>query len=234
MTITMSNLCIIPARGGSKRIPRKNIKDFLGKPIIAYSIETAIASKLFDEVIVSTDDAEIVEVAIKYGAKVPFLRSKENANDFATTISVLKEVENEYINRFNKTSDFICCIYPTAPLINVDDIVNGFNLLEYNNYSSVFPIVSYGYPIWRGLRFGADGKVKMLWEKYLNARSQDLESVYHDAGQWYWYNPTKITDTLFTENSSSITLSEDNVQDIDNLTDWKLAEMKYELIQNSK
>lgn len=229
----MSNLCIIPARGGSKRIPRKNIKDFLGKPIIAYSIHTALQSRLFDEVMVSTDDEEIAEIAIEYGAKVPFTRSNNNSNDFATTVDVLKEVEQEYI-KLNKEFDFICCIYPTAPLTRTEDLINGYEQIVKMKYFSVFPVVSYGYPVWRGIRFDKAGKTQLVWEEYKNARSQDLEPVYHDAGQWYWYNPNKILDTLFTENSSSIILSEENVQDIDCLTDWKLAEMKYELLQNSK
>ncbi len=231
---SINNLAIIPARGGSKRIPRKNIKNFLGKPIIAYSIEAALESGLFEEVMVSTDDEEIAEIAIKYGAKVPFFRSKENSNDFASTISVLKEVENEYIKIFNRKFDFICCIYPTAPLIKVEDLKKGYNLLTNNNFSTVFPIVSFGYPVWRGLRIENNGKIKMVWDEYLNSRSQDLESIYHDAGQWYWYNPIVIKDALFTENSSSIILSEESVQDIDSITDWKLAEIKYELLQNSK
>lgn len=229
----MSNLCIIPARGGSKRIPRKNIKNFLGKPIIAYSIQTAMQSGLFDEVMVSTDDQEIAEIAIKYGAKVPFYRTADSANDFATTVDVLKEVKNEY-KKQNKEFDFICCIYPTAPLIRTEDLKNGYELIINKGYSSVFPVVSYGYPVWRGVRIDNIGKTQLVWGEYKNARSQDLEPIYHDAGQWYWYNPDKITDTLFTENSSSIILAEENVQDIDTLTDWKLAEMKYELLQNTK
>ncbi|MHB9140345.1 MAG: pseudaminic acid cytidylyltransferase [Paludibacter sp.] len=229
----MTNLCIIPARGGSKRIPRKNIKDFLGKPIIAYSIEAALASGLFSKVMVSTDDDEIAAVAMKYGAVVPFLRSEQNANDFATTVDVLKEVENEYKKR-NKDFDFICCIYPTAPLIQAEDLKKGYELLIQNDYNSVYSVVSFGYPVWRGLRFDTNKKIQMVWEEYKNARSQDLEPVYHDAGQWYWYNPEKVTNTLLTDHSSAFILSEDKVQDIDTLTDWKLAEMKYELLQNSK
>jgi pseudaminic acid cytidylyltransferase len=225
----MTNLAIIPARGGSKRIPRKNIKDFLGKPIIAYSIEAALTSGLFDEVMVSTDDEEIAEVARKYGAKVPFLRSKANADDFSTTIDVLKEVELTYKQKINKTFDFICCIYPTAPLISSKQLNQGFELIKKEKVEVVFPIVLFSYPIWRGVEI-IEGKTQMVWPEYINSRSQDLKKVYHDAGQWYWYNPTKIRQTLFTENTSSIILNEQEVQDIDTLIDWNLAEMKYKLL----
>lgn len=226
----MKNLAIIPARGGSKRIPRKNIKEFFGKPIIAYSIETAINSGLFDEVMVSTDDEEIAQIAKQYGASIPFMRSKQTANDTATTVEVLKEVELEY-KKNNKIYDNICCIYATAPLIRKEQLIEGFQLLISKQLTSVFPVVAYSYPIWRGLR-SIQGKFEMVWEEYSQMRSQDLDVVYHDAGQWYWYDPQKIGNTLFTKNTSGIVLSEENVQDIDTVIDWKLAEMKYELLQN--
>jgi N-acylneuraminate cytidylyltransferase len=230
----MANLCIIPARGGSKRIPKKNIKDFLGKPIIAYSIKAALNSGLFDEVMVSTDDKEIAEIAIKYGVKVPFFRSEKASNDIATTFEVIHEVVLEYKNQFNKEFDLVCCIYPTAPLIQVQQLKNGLDLLLAKNFDSVFPMVAFGYPIWRGLEITDEGKTKMVWPKYQNSRSQDLKKVYHDAGQWYWINIKKMGETAFTHNSSSIILSEVEVQDIDNQTDWKLAEMKYKLLSNLK
>ena len=230
----MKTLAIIPARGGSKRIPRKNIKDFLGKPIISYSIEAAFKSQLFDEVMVSTDDDEIAAVAMQYGAKVPFMRSNETANDFATTVDVLNEVISEYKKRFNINFEYACCIYATAPLIQPNHLRKGFNLLIDNNYSSVYPIVLFEYPIWRGLRVNKSGRTEMLWNEFVNSRSQDLEPIYHDAGQWYWFKTIEIRDSLFTGNSASIILNELDVQDIDNLTDWKLAELKYELqLQNS-
>lgn len=230
----MKNLAIIPARGGSKRIPRKNVKDFLGKPIIAYSIEAALKSGLFEEVMVSTDDDKIAGIAKEYGASVPFMRSKETADDFATTMDVLNEVINTYKKEFNKEFDYVCCIYATAPLIQIEQLKKGFNLLLNEKLSSVYPIVPYGYPVWRGVKINDFGHPEMVWKEFINSRSQDLETVYHDAGQWYWYNPKKIADTLFTNDSSAIILSEDKVQDIDTMTDWKLAEIKYELIQNSK
>lgn len=224
----MRNLAIIPARGGSKRIPRKNIQNFLGKPIIAYSIEAALQSGLFDEVMVSTDDKEIAEIAIQYGAKVPFFRSAKTADDFATTLDVLKEVELCYTNELNITFDFICCIYPTSPLLRVEKIKEGFHLLKDKNLDVVYPIVAFSYPILRAVEI-VDGVTQMVWNQYMNSRSQDLKTYYHDAGQWYWYNPSKIVDSLFTNKTASIILGEDEIQDIDTLTDWKLAEMKYKL-----
>jgi N-acylneuraminate cytidylyltransferase len=230
----MNNLCVIPARGGSKRIPRKNIKDFLGKPIISYSIEVAFSSGLFQEVMVSTDDEEIANISEKFGAKIPFLRSTKSADDFATTMDVLKEVVYDYNEKFNKVFDYICCIYPTAPLVQTIDLIKGLNLLIEKDFDTVFPVVAFGYPVWRGFRFGNEGKTQMVWEEYKNARSQDLEKVFHDAGQWYWYNPLKVGDSLFTDNSTAIVLDEDRVQDIDTEIDWKLAEIKYELLQSTK
>lgn len=225
----MANLAIIPARGGSKRIPRKNMKDFLGKPIIAYSIETALESNLFDEVMVSTDDTEIAVIAKRFGAKVPFLRSRENADDQAGTMAVLKEVEDQYRRDFGMTFERICCIYPTAPLIQQQHLSEGHELMVRDNLSSVFPAVAFSYPVWRGIEI-VDGRSRFIWPEHLNDRSQDLKTVYHDAGQWYWYNPLKVSASMFTDNTSSIVLTDDLVQDIDNMTDWKLAEMKYKLI----
>lgn len=230
----MKNLAIIPARGGSKRIPRKNIKDFLGKPILAYSIEAALKSGLFEEVMVSSDDEEIAEVAKKYGASVPFMRSKKTADDFATTMDVLKEVVVTYKEKLNREFDYICCIYATAPLISVEQLKKGLDLLHNKKLSSVYPIVPFGYPVWRGVKINEFGHTEMVWKEFIHSRSQDLEKVYHDAGQWYWYNPSEITDSIITDNTSSIILSEEEVQDIDTDVDWKLAEMKYELLQSIK
>jgi N-acylneuraminate cytidylyltransferase len=223
----MANLAIIPARGGSKRIPRKNIKDFFGKPIIAYSIEAALKSELFDEVMVSTDDMEIAEIAIKYGAKVPFMRTKKNSDDFSTTMDVIKEVLDLYIIKFNKNFEYGCCIYPTAPLIKIEHLIKGYNKLSSSDFTSVFSAVEFSYPIWRGLSVGEDGIAKMIWPKYLNDRSQDLEKVYHDAGQWYWFKSKELADSFFFGKSAIVKLDETEVQDIDNLTDWQIAEFKY-------
>jgi pseudaminic acid cytidylyltransferase len=225
----MNNLAIIPARGGSQRIPKKNIKDFLGKPIIAYSIEVALKSGLFEEVMVSTDDEEIAEVAINFAARVPFLRSPENASDFASTSEVINEVLNRYKTDLKREFKYVCCIYPTAPLIESQDLIDGFNLLLEKKYQALLPIVSFSCPIWRGLERNETGLTRMIWPENISARSQDLRKVYHDAGQWYWLDPLIIKEGIFTSNTGSIVLDEINVQDIDNLGDWKMAELKYKL-----
>ncbi|MFH0969681.1 MAG: pseudaminic acid cytidylyltransferase [Patescibacteria group bacterium] len=227
-------LAIIPARGGSKRIPRKNIKDFLGKPIIAYSIETALKSGLFDEVMVSTDDQEIAEVAKKYGAKVPFLRSEKNSDDHSSTADVIEEVLNEYQKK-SKNFDVFCCIYPTAPFINEDTLKKCYELMEKGKYDSVFPIVKFSYPIQRGLKM-TGSKVEMIWPENYNKRSQDIESAYHDSGQFYWLRTDKFLQEkkVYLDNSGAIVLDNLMVQDIDNLEDWKMAEFKYQFIDQNK
>jgi pseudaminic acid cytidylyltransferase len=228
---TMANLAIIPARGGSKRIPRKNIKFFLGKPIIAYSIEVAIKSGLFDEIMVSTDDNEIAKVGMTYGAKIPFYRSALNSNDFATTMDVIDEVLNEYSSR-DKYFENVCCIYPTAPLINVDDLLNGYEILTKNKeIDVVYPITNFSYPILRSLIIEEHGNVKMKWPEYQKTRSQDLQPAYHDCGQWYWYSMESLNKRDFSI-IKPIILDGFRVQDIDNEEDWKLAEMKYKFNNN--
>ena len=222
------SLCIIPARGGSKRIPRKNIREFLGKPIIAYSIEIAVKSGLFDEVMVSTDDEEIREVSIGCGASVPYLRSEKNSDDYATTMDVINEVVTRYRD-IGQTFDYVCCIYPTAPFVKIEHLKEGQDLLLSSNCKSVFPIVEFSYPIWRGLSLHSDNRSSMVWPEHLTSRSQDLDKVYHDAGQWYWLNIHKIDSSLFSDDSRSVVLDPLNVQDIDNETDWLLAEMKFNL-----
>lgn len=222
-----SNLAIIPARGGSKRIPRKNIKDFLGKPIISYSIKCALDSKLFDQVIVSTDDYEIADVALKFGANIPFMRSKENSNDFSTTLDVIQEVRLEYLNRGLEFEN-ICCIYPTAPLIKLVDLVNGYKLLLENCNDIVFPITLFSYPILRSLIIDQNGNIKMKWPEHEKARSQDLDCFYHDCGQWYWYSNSALIENRFKK-VQPIILENSLVQDIDNEDDWKLAELKYKI-----
>ena len=227
----MSNLCIIPARGGSKRIPRKNIKPFLGKPIIAYSIEAALNSKLFDEVMVSTDDFEIATIAKKYGASVPFMRSNKTATDFATTFDVIYEVLQEY-EQLDKKFDFSCCIYPCAPFVTGEKLVDSFQILQKNSFDSVFPIIPFGFPIQRALK-QEENKVSFFYPKFSLSRSQDLEKSFHDAGQFYWLNTSICIKKkqILTNNSGSIVLSELEGQDIDNEIDWKLAELKYEILQ---
>jgi pseudaminic acid cytidylyltransferase len=228
----MKNLAIIPARGGSKRIPRKNIRDFMKKPIIAYSIEMALKTGLFDEVMVSTEDEEIATVAKQYGATVPFIRSMENADDFATTAVVIDEVLNKY-KVVGKNYDYACCLYPTTPLLNVESIEEGFRILLEENFDTVFPVVKYSDPIWRSLKL-EDGRVGMNWPEHLNSRSQDLQAAYHDAGCFYWIHVERFQKqkVLFTQNSGVLTLTDLEVQDINCETDWKLAELKYKLINN--
>ncbi len=228
MSTTTNNLCIIPARGGSKRIPRKNIKDFLGKPIIAYSIDAALKCGLFREVMVSTDDSEIAEVALHLGASVPFLRSPESANDFATTLDVLKEVVMEYERR-KVYFDNICCIYATAPFVNDQILKSSFRTFIEEQYESLFPILKYSFPIQRSLSL-REKRVSFNWPEHVNTRSQDLDDIYHDAGQFYWLKKSVLSnEAIVTSNSGGYLISELQAQDIDNETDWKLAEMKYRL-----
>ena len=223
----MKNLAIIPARGGSKRIPYKNIKDFHGKPIIAYSIEAALKSGLFDEVMVSTDDEQIAAIAKQYGAAVPFMRSAETANDFATTRDVLNEVADEYHKRGHEF-DAICCIYATAPLIAAEDIVEAYKTLSNSDFACVYPVVEFSYPIWRCLDVREDGSMKRHWPEYEYSRSQDLPKEYHESGTFYWH---RIADGKIADGKlGAIIMSEERVQDIDTETDWKLAELKFQLL----
>ena len=231
----MSNLLIIPARGGSKRIPRKNIKSFLGRPIIAYSIEAAIASNLFDEIMVSTDDEEIAETAIKHGANVPFLRSAKNSNDYATTFDVVEEVISKY-KSLNKTFNFTCCLYACAPFVTANRLIESFELLQQYNFDSVLPLIPFGFPIQRALKRLENNKVDFFNPKFSLTRSQDLEQSFQDAGQFYWMNTIECLKkkAILTDNTGSIVISEMEGQDIDTHIDWKLAELKYELIQGIK
>lgn len=220
-------LAIITARGGSKRIPRKNIKNFLGKPIIQYSIEAAQQAGCFMEVMVSTDDKEIANIALSLGAKVPFIRSAETSNDFATTADVITEVLNEYKNR-GETFDFCCCIYPTAPFITARKLKAAFDMLQTSVAESVIPVVRFGFPILRSFKVEG-GLVKMNWPEYLNSRSQDLPPAFHDCGQFYFLRvaPFLQNKKLFTNFTLPMEMPESEVQDIDNEEDWKVAEIKY-------
>lgn len=222
-------IAIIPARGGSKRIPRKNIKIFHGKPIIAYSIETAIESQLFDEVMVSTDDVEIAEIAKKYGAKVPFLRSHENSNDYSGTFEVMEEVINEY-KKMNIVLETICCIYPCAPFITTEQLISAFQKLNDGQFYSVFPVIKYSTPIQRALKI-EDNRIEMIAPQYALTRTQDLPPSYFDAGMFYWFKVSPILEVkkIMTANSSFIEVSEVENQDIDTLEDWEIAEFKYAL-----
>lgn len=226
----MSNVAIITARGGSKRIPKKNIKLFRGKPIICYSIETALESGLFDYVMVSTDDGEIAEIAKKNGAKVPFLRSQKNADDFSTTADVMTEVVHE-LKKIHETFTNACCIYPTAPFITQKILKEAYEKLISNSFDTVFPVCQFSFPIYRALEINRN-KIQMIWPENLNKRSQDLSPAYHDAGQFYWLNINSFLkeSKLLTANSGSLILDELHVQDIDTDTDWKIAELKHTLL----
>lgn len=222
-------LAIITARGGSKRIPKKNIKEFCGKPILAYSIEAALASGIFDEVMVSTDSEEIAGIAKQYGAKVPFLRSEKTSGDYATTAEVLLEVVEEYEKR-GEHFDYMSCIYPTAPFITAEKLKTAFELLKQKNATLVMPVVPFSYPPQRGYILKEE-TLEMKWKENLNARSQDLETVYHDCGQFYFYHIKKFREKngQVSEGIVPVILDDLEVQDIDNETDWKLAEMKYQI-----
>lgn len=224
-------VAILTARGGSKRIPRKNIKPFCGKPILSYSIEAALESRLFDEVMVSTDDREIAEIAEQYGARVPFLRSVEAANDFATTTDVLLEVVQQYSELGCEFSE-ICCIYPTAPFVTADKLKTAFQVYEESGADALIPVVPFSFPPLRGVVQRND-RIQMKWPEYTFTRSQDLETIYHDSGQFYIVRTEALQKekVLFCKNTVPMILSELEVQDIDNEVDWELAELKYELLK---
>ncbi len=228
----MKTLAMITARGGSKRIPRKNIKEFNGKPIMAYSIEAALKSGAFDEVMVSTDDEEIADIARKYGASVPFMRSEKTANDFATTVDVIDEVISEYHNR-GKDFDVFACIYPTAPFITADKLKEAVEKLSSSDADSLIPVVRFSYPPQRAMEI-RDGRLVFRQPENLSKRSQDLEPHYHDAGQFYVVKTESFLKNkgIMVGQILPMELSELEVQDIDNEVDWKLAEMKYKLLQD--
>ena len=227
----MRAVAIITARGGSKRIPRKNIRDFCGKPIIAYSLEAAIASGVFDTVMVSTDDAEIAEVARKYGAEVPFMRSEENADDYAVTRDVVKEVLDSYA-KIGECFDIACCIYPTAPFLTGEKLKKAVELLQEHDADSVVPVVRFGFPPQRSLVV-REGRLQFRWPEHTFTRSQDLEPFYHDVGQFYCLRTESFLEqmSLFMHKTVSLELSELEVQDIDNEQDWKIAELKYSMMR---
>ncbi len=228
----MERLAIITARGGSKRIPRKNIKDFCGKPIIAYSIEAALKSEIFDEVMVSTEDEEIAKIAKSYGASVPFYRSQEAAGDYVMTIDVMTEVVEEYRKR-GINPEYVCCIYPTAPFVTADKLVKAKGVMVETDADAVIPVVKFSFPPQRCF-IKKDSYVEYKWPENELKRSQDLEPFYHDAGQFYFLNvETMMTEhTLVPKNTAPIIMNELEVQDIDNETDWKLAEIKYGIMKN--
>lgn len=228
----MTRIAIIPARSGSKRIPNKNIKSFLGKPIIAYSIQTAIESNLFDEVMVSTDCEEIAKIAKSYGAKVPFYRTKKNASDYATTLEVLNEVIDQYKkNGFDY--DYGCCLYSTAPFITPNHLKEAYKNLIDKSFDTVFAAVKYRHPIERAFRLNKQNKVQLNNPEKESTRTQDLNTNYHDAGQFYWFNTKSLIEntSLLNGNTSAIIMDEIEVHDIDSPSDWQIAELKYKTLR---
>jgi N-acylneuraminate cytidylyltransferase len=230
----MKSVAIITARGGSKRIPRKNIKPFLGRPILEYSIEAALQADMFHEVMVSTDDEEIAQVARRAGAKVPFMRSDKMSNDYATTADVIAEVIDSY-ERIGMSFDYACCIYPTAPFITANAIKTAMMLLEQQNADSVIPVVKYSFPPQRGVII-TNGRLAPKYPENMTKRSQDLEPMYHDCGQFYCLNVDsfKAQKAIWMENVVPFIQDEMNVQDIDTTEDWVIAEMKYKLLRMDK
>lgn len=230
----MSNIAIITARGGSKRIPRKNIKEFCGRPIMEYSIKAAIDSGIYDVVMVSTEDEEIAEIGRAAGAEIPFYRSEKTAGDFATTADVLEEVLLEY-KKLGKEFDFASVIYPTAPFVTGSKLKSAMEILEAGKADSVLPVVRFDFPPQRAFVM-KDGLIEFQYPEYMKARSQDLEPIYHDCGQFCSFDVKKFLEkkTVLLERTSAIVVPESEVQDIDNPEDWKIAEMKYTLMREKQ
>ena len=228
-------IAVIPARGGSKRIPRKNIKPFCGKPMIAYSIEAAIRAGLFDEIIVSTDDEEIADIAKNAGASVPFMRPKELSDDYTATGAVVEHAI-KFLQARGDRIKFVCTIYATAPLIDEFYIKLGLEKLRASNAKNAFSCTSMPFPIWRTFKIAKDGRCEMFWRENFAKRSQDLEEAYQDAGQFYWTNldASSSDEIFFGRDSIAIVLPRHLVQDIDTPQDWIRAEFLYEAVQKSR
>lgn len=224
-------LCVIPARGGSKRIPRKNIKEFCGKPMIAWSIEAAIKSKCFDRIIVSTDDEEIVSVAKRYGAEVPFLRPAQLADDYTGTTEVIAHAI-EWQNSHGEVADKVCCLYATAPFVQATDLQKGFDILESSGAEYAFSVTSYAFPIQRAIRITQNQRVEMFQPQHFNTRSQDLEEAWHDAGQFYWGRVAAwlANKPIFSSDAVPVLLPRHRVQDIDTPEDWGRAQLMFDAL----
>ena len=222
-----SILAIIPARSGSKSVVDKNIRLIDGKPMLAYAIQAALDSKVFDEVMVSTDDKESADIAVKYGASVPFMRSEATANDFATTYDVLIEVLSEY-KKMGKEFNEICCIYPCVPFLTDKILKQAYTKFRDTNSDRLTPVVKYSFPIQRAFKVNDKGLLEYREPENAPKRSQDLEPMYHDVGMFYFYK----TDKLASPNSAMYEMDEKNIQDIDTLDDWKMAELKYKVLHN--
>lgn len=227
------NICIIPARGGSKRIPHKNIKQFCGKPMIAWSIEAALQSKCFDRVIVSTDDSDIAVVAQAAGAEVPFIRPAELSDDYAGTIPVIRHATEWCIAQNIKVAN-VCCLYATAPFVQSEDLAKGLKKLKQEHADYAFSVTSYAFPVQRALKLTSRGRVEMLQPKHFATRSQDLEEVFHDAGQFYWGVASSWLEELifFAEGSVPVFIPRHRVQDIDTPEDWVRAEWLFKAMKS--
>jgi N-acylneuraminate cytidylyltransferase len=228
-------IAVIPARGGSKRIPRKNIKPFCGKPMIAWSITAAEESGLFDRIIVSTDDAEISEVAKAWGAETPFVRPPELSNDIAGTTEVIAHATQWALNAGLKP-DAVCCIYATAPLIQAEDLKKGLGVLESGNWDYAFSVTEFAAPIFRAFKQTADGGIEMFFPEHFATRSQDLPTAFHDAGQFYWGRPDAWINTkkIFSQASASVVIPRSRSQDIDTPEDWEFAELLFQISNQQK
>lgn len=225
-------LAVIPARGGSKRIPRKNIKAFCDRPMIAWSIEAALASGCFDAVVVSTDDDEIAEVAKAHGASVPFMRPAELSDDHTSTIPVIAHAV-QWFGDASQRPDQVCCLYATAPFVTAEAIRTGLQVLEEEGVDYAFSVTSYAFPIQRAIRVSKRGRVEMFQPEHFNTRSQDLEEAYHDAGQFYWGRASAwlAGKALFGANSAPVVLPRHLVQDIDTAEDWLRAEWMFKALR---
>lgn len=228
----MSRVAIIPARGGSKRIPRKNVKDFCGKPMIAWSIEAAKASGCFDQIIVSTDDVEIAKVASEWGATVPFLRPAKLSDDFTGTLPVIRHAV-EWLNQNDCPVEYACCLYATAPFVSAADLKHCLQLIQDSGSSYAFSVTSYAFPIQRAIRITDNGRLAMFNPEYFQTRSQDLEEAWHDAGQFYWGTAEAWCEerAIFGEDSVPVKLPRHRVQDIDTPEDWNRAEWLFRAMQ---
>ena len=229
------NVAVIIARGGSKRIPRKNIRNFAGKPIIAYSIEVAMNSKMFERIIVSTDSLEVAEISRTYGAEIPFRRPAELANDHAGTDEVFIYAL-QWLHENDRSYDFACCIYPTAPLLKAQYLKEGLKCLKQSKATTSISVAAYRSPIFRSLKVNERGRLIMNWEKYYDCRSQDLPEAYHDAGQFYWVDVKKYLQEkrVWSQDSVPVVIPFNYVMDIDTEDDWKAAEIMFESIKGNK
>ena len=227
-------IAVIPARGGSKRIPRKNIKPFCGKPMIAWTIEAALKSECFDKIIVSTDDVEIAEIAREWGAEVPFMRPATLSDDYTGTIPVIHHAIDWLVQKGEKI-DEVCCIYATAPFVTANDLRQGLDVLQREGCTYAFSVTSFPSPIQRAIRITESNRVQMFNAEYFNTRSQDLEEAWHDAGQFYWGKASawQQEKTLFSQDSAPVVIPRYRVQDIDTMEDWVRAEWLFKTMRDA-